>query len=251
MLNVDRHIALQAGWIAGPAFGLAMMAAPDYLKLSPPYSAFLFWAGIAVFLLTILVVAFLSACEEGNKKRLLQPTLIVGAVMLIFGGPAAWYFWPQKAIPAVHHVDGQEKNFLLNDKLQSKASKYIFSCNVPPPAHKVSVKDQLSRSKGELDARGDALGLTIETAEIPHGVKMEITPKTPETIIRAGGVSRVVYEIRRAGLQLLVTMSMDIPDPLGLIMRLMPVDPNSETSVALKKQTEIIVGAEEGACQIL
>jgi hypothetical protein len=33
MLTLDRHIAIQSGWIAGPAFGVAMMAAPVYFHL--------------------------------------------------------------------------------------------------------------------------------------------------------------------------------------------------------------------------
>jgi hypothetical protein len=40
MVHIDRQIAIWAGWIAGPAFGVAMMAAPEYLKLDPPYSGF-------------------------------------------------------------------------------------------------------------------------------------------------------------------------------------------------------------------
>jgi hypothetical protein len=48
MLNIDRHIAIQAGWIAGPAFAVAMMAAPEYLHLGPTGSAISFWGGIGV-----------------------------------------------------------------------------------------------------------------------------------------------------------------------------------------------------------
>jgi hypothetical protein len=56
MLNIDRHIAIQAGWIAGPAFGVAMMAAPEYLHLGPVGSGLLFWGGLAVFFVTIIVI---------------------------------------------------------------------------------------------------------------------------------------------------------------------------------------------------
>lgn len=71
MPNIDRHIAILAGWIAGPAFGVAMMAAPSYLKLEPVTSGLLFWGGIAVFLLTIIVVViFLSMKKEKEKPCL-------------------------------------------------------------------------------------------------------------------------------------------------------------------------------------
>jgi hypothetical protein len=75
MLNVDRHLTIQAGWVAGPAFGVAMMAAPDYLKLGPPYSGLLFWGGIAVFLLTVAVIFVLSLHEETKRKAVLGPII--------------------------------------------------------------------------------------------------------------------------------------------------------------------------------
>ena len=73
MVNIDRHIAIQAGWIAGPAFGVAMMAAPEYLHLGPILSGVLFWGGILVFLATIVVVFVLSVHEENKRKAVLRP----------------------------------------------------------------------------------------------------------------------------------------------------------------------------------
>jgi len=96
MFNIDRHIAIQAGWIAGPAFGVAMMAAPNYLKLEPPFSGLLFWGGIAVFLLTIVVVLVLSFHEEGKRKAVFGSILMMALGALIFCGGAAWYFWPAR-----------------------------------------------------------------------------------------------------------------------------------------------------------
>jgi hypothetical protein len=95
MFIIDRHIAIQASWIAGPAFGVAMMAAPDYLKLEAPYSGLLFWGGIGVFLFTVAVVVMLSLHEEKNRKMVLGPIIMMGFGALILCGGAAWYFWPQ------------------------------------------------------------------------------------------------------------------------------------------------------------
>jgi hypothetical protein len=100
MLNIDRHIALQAGWIAGPAFGVAMMAAPTYFHLeSAVASGFLFWGGLGMFLATILVVFLLSIHEEKERKRVVGPIILMAIGALVFGGGAAWYFWP-KSEPA-------------------------------------------------------------------------------------------------------------------------------------------------------
>jgi hypothetical protein len=94
-VHVDRHIAIWGGWIAGPAFGVAMMVAPDYFKLTPPLSAFLFWSGIIVFILTLVVVFVLSLQDQEGKRRVIGPILLMTAGALVFGGGAAWYLWPE------------------------------------------------------------------------------------------------------------------------------------------------------------
>lgn len=95
---LDRHIAISAGWIGGPAFGVAMMAAPDYLKLGPSASAWAFWSGISIFALTIIVVFFLSVREKGRRMEF-GPLLTMSLGLLILFCGAAWHFWPKSAIP--------------------------------------------------------------------------------------------------------------------------------------------------------
>ena len=95
MVHIDRQIAIWAGWIAGPAFGVAMMAAPEYLKLDPPYSGFLFWGGLIIFFVTIIVVVALSLHDDRVKKKVVGPILTMALGTLILGGGIAWYFWPQ------------------------------------------------------------------------------------------------------------------------------------------------------------
>jgi hypothetical protein len=96
MLNIDRHIAFQAGWVAGPAFGVAMMAAPNYFKLEPPYSGLLFWGGISLFSLTIVVVLVLSLHEDGRRRAVFWPILTMALGALIFCGGTAWYRSPSR-----------------------------------------------------------------------------------------------------------------------------------------------------------
>jgi hypothetical protein len=64
-------------------------------------------------------------------------------------------------------------------------------------------------------------------------------------------MTKLIYEVRRVDTQLYVSISMEAPDPLGLILQLMPIDPEDKTTVSLRKATERIVGAPEGACKIL
>jgi len=98
MFNIDRHIAFQAGWVAGPAFGVAMMAAPEYLHLGPAMSAILFWGGIGVFLATIGVVAFISLHEENKRRAVIGPIIVMTFGALLFCVGAAWYFWPRPEV---------------------------------------------------------------------------------------------------------------------------------------------------------
>ena len=55
---------------------LLMMAAPDYLKLEAPFFGLLFWGGIGIFLLTIIVVVVLSVHEEQKRKAVFGPILL-------------------------------------------------------------------------------------------------------------------------------------------------------------------------------
>src|SRR6266852_4653250 len=122
MITVDRHIAIQSGWIAGPAFGVAMMAAPEYLHLGPSASAALFWGGIAVFVVTIGVVFFVSLHEEGKRRVVTGPIVMMAVGALIFCGGAAWYFWhghPETKVaetdaahPAATHVPSGPESLL-------------------------------------------------------------------------------------------------------------------------------------------
>jgi hypothetical protein len=103
-MQIDRQIALWGGWIAGPAFGVAMMAAPEYLHLGPLWSSVLFWGGIGVFLATILVVCSISLHEEERQKRMIWPIIMMAVGLTIFCAGAAWYFWPS------HDVVAQDTN---------------------------------------------------------------------------------------------------------------------------------------------
>jgi hypothetical protein len=93
-MHTDRQIALWGGWIAGPAFGVAMMAAPEYLHLKPAIAATCFWGGLLVFVVTVFVLAALQSREREERKSM-WPIVTMAAGMIIFGIGIAGYFWPQ------------------------------------------------------------------------------------------------------------------------------------------------------------
>ncbi len=95
MVNFDRHIAFQAGWIAGPAFGVAMMAAPEYFHLGQVWSAFLFWGGIGVFALTIIVLWVLYRREKESPRGATVTSMII---MLMVCSIVAFDLWDRRNI---------------------------------------------------------------------------------------------------------------------------------------------------------
>jgi hypothetical protein len=119
MFNIDRHIGVSAGWIAGPAFAVSMMAAPEYFHLGPIASAILFWGGIVVFLATIAVLAFISFHEEGRRRAVTGPIIVMVLGALIFCGGTAWYFWPRQAIS-----EGEPK--------PESAGELLLECQLAP-----------------------------------------------------------------------------------------------------------------------
>jgi hypothetical protein len=104
MPALDRHIAISAGWIAGPAAGVAIMAAPGALGITSQvaYQAS-FYGGLCVFALTILVL-FVHALREGERRRdKVWPISLMALGLLLFMAGAAAYFWPRSRIIAPYH----------------------------------------------------------------------------------------------------------------------------------------------------
>ncbi len=93
MLTLDRHIAISAGWVAGPAAGVAIMGAPEALELSSHIASVVcFYGGSIVFAVTVLAVFIHSLKTRGRKK--IRPVFLVGAGVFLAG--AIWYFWPHQ-----------------------------------------------------------------------------------------------------------------------------------------------------------
>src|SRR5574337_1720964 len=93
-MHADRQIAIWAGWIAGPAFGVAMMAAPEYFHLKPHLAALCFWGGIIVFVVTVFIVAAVLGYEREERRKAMWPIVAMAIGMMVFGVGAAGYFWP-------------------------------------------------------------------------------------------------------------------------------------------------------------
>lgn len=91
-MHVDRHIAISAGWVAGAAFGVAMMAAPQAFDLSHKFAVLLFYGGIFIFVGTLLLVMVLSL-REGERPKM-GPLALMVFGLGAFGAGFVWYLWP-------------------------------------------------------------------------------------------------------------------------------------------------------------
>ena len=138
MVNIDRHLTIQAGWVAGPAFGVAMMAAPEYFHFRPVASGFLFWGGILVFLATVAVVFVISVHEEHRRKAVLGPIITMAIGALIFCGGCAWYFWP-----------GASKQTVLSDLNAEFEGMYVKLSNLLSTENRPAV--HIKNDKNDLD----------------------------------------------------------------------------------------------------
>jgi len=107
-MQFDRHLTISAGWVAGPAFGIAMMAAPEYLGLNHATAPYFFWGGIAVFVLTIGRGIHLWARERGGSSRVLFSALMtIGLLLFAIGVTGRFWLYrnPQVAAAISNPLD--------------------------------------------------------------------------------------------------------------------------------------------------
>ncbi len=243
-----------AGIVAGFFGTVAAMALPlAYPDMAVWVWRLIFWpslgltAAAIIFLVGDLIFLTIRHNETETSSSSRPRIRAIVGILLLFAMFAAggWY------VTTIPTPPPKQPQSFDGANLQSRAAKYIFSCPVPPDTDKRSREEILAEIKAIALARGETFGVSIEIFEIPQGIQLEITPKTQEAVIRMAGVSKVVFEIRRAGAELLVVALMELPEPLGLVGRLMPIDPASEPSMKWKNMVERMVGAPKGKCAIL
>ena len=97
-MRKDYLIALLVGISAMP-LGLALMAAPELLKLNYTWFLICFWGGLALtFILMGTAVALALRSEAsrpriGHKRRMIPMAWVI-VLGLAFVGSAAWHLWP-------------------------------------------------------------------------------------------------------------------------------------------------------------
>jgi hypothetical protein len=238
------HPKVQAGMLAGPS---ALEYGPVKVTASGDDAV----PAVRVFEFDYQAEPMLYDLAVPTPKKKQEGIVALGVVISIIAlvGIADWLFRPKQDLITSASTSKDLPKF--DDNLESKAGKYIFLCSAPPVSDKRNHKELLAVIRANAQTLGDTFGFLIIVSEITHGIRLELTPKTREIALRMGVMTKLIYEVRRVDTQLYVSISMEAPDPLGLILQLMPIDPEDKTTVSLRKATERIVGAPEGACKIL
>jgi hypothetical protein len=134
--------------------------------------------------------------------------------------------------------------------LQSTQGKMIFLCRSVPRTNQ-SLEEVRATLAEQLNAIKGTFGLSMEIDDIEGGRAITISPTTPEAKIHMNVASKVVIEMRRANSDLLVTFLIYLPEPLGAISRLIPIEPKSDDMARSSAQIENILGVPRGKCQML
>lgn len=142
-MQLDRHIAVSGAWIAGPAFGASMMAAPAAFDFQRAVSLWVFWIGLLVFLGTLAAVLTLSILEKGRKRLSVWPLTLMTTGTLIFGTGLAWFVWPKsKTASEVNSELGKSLDYTIelkcdlytpSDGVELKDSWYYYVYMTPRP----------------------------------------------------------------------------------------------------------------------
>jgi hypothetical protein len=140
----------------------------------------------------------------------------------------------------------------------SRADKFIFACDIPPPGHLSAEKavKQKEEFKKELKTWGEVIGFALTVVDIDSGFKVIIEAETDEAKNRliSGGViasvTKLTFEVRRIGLKLIVSIYAELPKE-AIILSLIPVNPDAPQIVTGKKQIAQFLGGKDDACRLL
>ena len=78
-----------------------------------------------------------------------------------------------------------------------------------------------------------------------------MVPIAEEAKLKLWGMQRWTLEMRKSGLDLLVTSIIELPGPFSKIFRLMPVDPKSDQTLAEHRYIEEMLNIPAGKCHML
>lgn len=246
MLDFGERLALY-GVVAGLVGTVAAMALPFAYPNLPVWAwKLIFWPSVSlviiamIFLIGDVVLRSRAGTIWSVAKRKMAILLFAGIAIVCILGSGLWYLTRPVASPS------------LDGPILSRANKYIFSCPklITANTQAWSRGEALERIRQILRARGATFGFQATADEIPDGLRIEVTPVTPQMRLSLNGVTKFIIEVRTAGPDVLITTALVNPAPLDLLFSLVPVDPKAPLTIKLTEMMEDMVGAQRGACHV-
>jgi hypothetical protein len=233
--------------------GLTLMAAfGPTLDIPIPY-----WIRMAGFvlggaLLLWPIIAVIWQNSSNDKIRAIAG-VILGPLLL---GVA--YAESHRPIRPSHPEQRASASASESAGLASRATKFIFACDVPPDPSVTDAERARQRKQFERDAKawGDTIGFSILLSDIDGGFRLTIKAETAEAqarLIAAGGLATTAasyMDFRRVGQQIVVAVYSDILKGLE-IFSLIPADPTNPQVNQVADNVAKLLGVPPGTCRLI
>jgi hypothetical protein len=220
------------------------------------------WIGWALVFLGLIVFAFDVRIERGHvavgspdslKQRLAlwwpQYLMVTSGILFVAGIIA--FLQMSGSPPAKEMATTSQLEPKIDGPLISTIGKTFFRCPLPPIPTDRTAEQISSDLKERIQAARDAFGVSILVSELENGRKITMEPITQEAKSRLWGMTRWTLEMRKSGPDLLVTSIIDVPDPVGSVLKIMPVDPKSDQAKFEHKYIEGMFNISSSKCEML
>jgi hypothetical protein len=221
--------------------------------------------------MTLTMVALFSGWVLGSIGIATVPTksgawrfLAVIGLLLIFaaeGGFLYWHFHGQsKAVevggdkpvpPTVQPSASSPPPVPQPRKADSTQSLAIYKCkNVGNPDRKTLEKNSADFKK-YIEIYADTFGYKANILKVPGGDKAELTPAGPTGQKNMGSVTKIIFDVRRIGKDLIGIFSAEFEDNLlSHVYAAQPLIPDSSSEIRIRKRIEDLAAVEKGDCEL-
>jgi hypothetical protein len=228
----------------------AIMIAPQQLWIG--------WTLIAIAVVGLLILGLYHFWSRIHTSAG-QATIGAIAIAVILSGEYGYYSgyfenWLPSFGPSAPPPPGQTLPPGL--PIQSRLERFIFTCDVPPPANEQEATEQKARLQKNIRVWADSLGVDISFVDISDGIQAIAEAKTLEAKARflsmgiMYGITKLIAETRRSGKQQIIVVRAEIPKKTPMILGLVP-DPSDPHLEEGRKLLAQFLEVPESACRMI
>jgi hypothetical protein len=186
----------------------------------------------------------------------------IAVLCIVLGGgytashwPLPW-MWPIQIPPSPPAPGGSGVTMPPSLPIQSRLERFIFTCDVPPPASDQEAAEQKARLQKNIRVWGDSLGVDTSFVDIGDGLQAIAEAKTLEAKARFAsmgimpGITKLIAEARSNGKQQIIVVRADIPKKSLMIYGLIP-NPNDPQLQEGRKLLAQFLEVPESACRMI